>query len=313
MKTRTVFFGFIAVGLTSFIFLTGILAITQQKGEEKMQIQTKKISVNGVELNYIEQGKGDSIIFVHGSLSDFRSWGFQMEPFSKRYHVIAYSRRYHYPNVWVGDGSDYSTTLHAEDLAALIKELGFGPVHVVASSYGAYTSLFLAVKHPELVRTLVLGEPPLIPWLENIPGGSPLLSEFMTSAWEPSRQAFQNGNLEQGVRLFIDGVMGKGAFDQLPPPARSMMLDNALEMKAEETLAQNLFPTFTCEDARRIKVPTLLMTGERSPKMFHLITDELERCLGNKERATISDASHGMHLGNPQAYNETVLAFLAKH
>lgn len=276
-----------------------------------MQVQTKKLLVNSVELNYIEYGKGDSVIFVHGSLNDFRAWGSQIEPFSKRYHVIAYSRRYHYPNTWVGDGRDYSATLHAEDLAELIKRLNLGKVHVLASSYGAYTSLLLASEHPKLVRSLVLGEPPLLPWLLNIPGGDTLLAAFITNAWEPARHAFQRGDLEQGVRLFINGVLGEGTFDKLPQPARSNLMDNALEMKAE-TSAPNLFLLFSCEDVRRIKIPTLLLKGELSPKIFHLITDELERCLPNKEVAIVPAASHSIHNGNPEAYNEMVLAFLGK-
>ena len=277
-----------------------------------MQNQAKKILVNGVELNYIEQGKGDPVIFVHGSLNDFRAWGSQIEPFSKRYHVIAYSRRYHYPNAWVGEGRDYSAVLHAEDLAALINGLKLGKAHIVASSYGAYTSLLLASRHPKLIRSLVLGEPPLFPWLLNIPGGDTLLAAFITNAWEPARQAFRRGDLEQGVRLFINGVLGEGAFEKLPQPVLSSLMDNALEMKAE-TSAPNLFPLFSCEDVRKIKAPTLLLKGELSPQIFHLIIDELERCFPNKERAVIPGASHSMHTGNPQVYNETVLAFLAKH
>jgi pimeloyl-ACP methyl ester carboxylesterase len=280
--------------------------------EKKMQIQTKKILVNGVGINYIEQGKGDPVVFVHGSLGDFRAWVFQMWPFSMFYHVVAYSRRYHYPNAWVGDGSDYSATLHAEDLAALIKALRLGSVHVVALSYGAYVALLLAVKHPEMVRTLVLGEPSLIPWLKHIPEGDSLLAEFLTSITEPSKCAFLCGDMEQGVKIFINGILGMDVFDQLPQFIRGSIMNNALELKAELS-APNLFPTFTCEDARKIKMPTLLLTGELRPNMFHLITDELERCMVNKERAIILGASHTMHAGNPLAYNKTVLAFLAKH
>ncbi len=74
------------------------------------------IKTNGINLEYIEQGRGDSVVFVHGSLTDFRVWHFQMEPFSKLYRAIAYSRRYHYPNTGPGEKLDYSVNLHAEDL-----------------------------------------------------------------------------------------------------------------------------------------------------------------------------------------------------
>lgn len=270
------------------------------------------IQVNGAQLAYVEQGQGDPLVFVHGSLGDFRSWDLQLESFAKQYRTIVYSRRYHYPNAWTGDGLDYSALLHAEDLAAFMTGLDLGRAHLVASSYGAYTALLLAVRHPQLVRALVLGEPPLMPWLEQSPEGQALWATFLADALAPARQACQKGELEQGVRLFIEGVIGKGAFDQLPPPARERMMDNALQLKAE-TAALDIYPTLTCEDARQITAPTLLLTGEWSPRMFHLITDELERCLPNCEHALISAASHAMHAGNPEVYNKTVLAFLARH
>ena len=59
-------------------------------------------------------------------------------------------------------------------------------------------------------------------------------------------------------------------------------------------------------------VPGLLYR-ELSPKMFHLINDMLEHCLPSAERAIIPAASHGLEFENPQAFNETVLAFIAKH
>lgn len=270
------------------------------------------IQVNGVQLAYVEQGQGKPLIFVHGSLGDFRSWALQQEPFAKHYRTIAYSRRYHYPNDWIGDGLDYSVLRHAADLAAFIRSLDFGRAHLVGDSYGAYTALLLAVRHPDLVQTLVLGEPPILPWLEQSQEGQALLTAFRADAWEPARKAFQTGTLEQGVRNFLDGVIGNGTFDQLPPPVRARLLENAREMQAE-TVAPDLFSTLTCADVGQITAPTLLLTGEWSPKMFHLITDELEHCLPASERVLIPHASHGMHAGNPQAYNETVLAFLAKH
>jgi len=93
-----------------------------------------------------------------------------------------------------------------------------------------------------------------------------------------------------------------------------MALENAPEFKLETSMpVEQYFSAFTCEDVAAIGVPTLLITSEFSPKFFHQITNELERCMPNTERAMISRASHGMHNMNPHEYNETVLAFLAKH
>lgn len=271
----------------------------------------KSITVNGAELTYIEEGEGIPVIFVHGSVGDFRTWNFQMEDFSKHFRVISYSRRYHYPNKWTGDGLDYSIPLHADDLYTFITALGIAPVHLVGNSYGAYVSLYLATHYPGYARSLVLGEPPMIPWLNEIEGGSELLKEFARNAFEPARKAFSEGRMEKGVSYFIDGVIGAGTFERLSPKVRAMMLDNAAEMKAE-TLAPDYMTFITHDEIRNLKCPVLLLKGERSPRMFHLIIDELHRLMPESGIATIPDASHSMQTGNPQFYNSRVLEFLTK-
>ena len=56
------------------------------------------VDVNGARLEYTDAGRGEPLIFVHGSLEDLRIWRRQVELFSAHYRVIAYSRRYHHPN-----------------------------------------------------------------------------------------------------------------------------------------------------------------------------------------------------------------------
>src|SRR5512132_4091069 len=127
--------------------------------------QPKTIHVNGADLHYIEQGMGDAVVLVHGGgATDMRTWGAQIDPFAQHYRVVAYSLRYHYPNAWVGDGSDYATVVHANDLAGLIQALQLAPAHIVSSSYGGDIALLMTHQKPQWVRTLVLGEPPLTAW-----------------------------------------------------------------------------------------------------------------------------------------------------
>ncbi len=76
---------------------------------------------------------------------------------------------------------------------------------------------------------------------------------------------------------------------------------------------ENLFPPFLCEDATNVAVPTLLVHGELSIRILVIIQDMLEQCLPNQERAMIPAASHGSVYENPEAFNEAVLAFLARH
>ncbi len=273
------------------------------------QVDIKTVLVNGLDIHYVEQGSGEGVVFVHGSMGDYRSWQPQLEAFSKRLRAIAYSRRYHYPNEWTGTGLDYSVGLHADDLIAFIEALNLAPVNVVGNSFGAYTTLLAAVRRPELLRRIVIGEPPILPWLKEIPGGQAYYDGFMNNTWLPARQAFVSRNPEQGLRLFVEGIAGPGGYDHLPEFARAKFMQNACSLKAE-TLSPDYFTEITPQQVAQIQVPMLLLQGEISPKMFHLMIDRLAEAAPRAKIATIPNASHSLPSGNPPVYNEVVLNFL---
>lgn len=283
------------------------------------------ITFNNSTFEYIEKGSGAPVVFVHGSINDYRIWKDQMEPFAKQYRAIAYSRRYHYPNEWKGNGSDYSIGLHAQDLAAFIKALNLGRVHLVGSSFGAYTSLWTAIKNPDMIKTLVLGEPPVLPLLVTNPDNplqilSLFIRDFSTAKsfmkfgfkhMKPAMKALKNNQLEEGVRLFASGVLGEGGYEKLSVELRAGLMDNAAELKVE--LLGVGFPPFPKEEVSKMTIPTLLLYGKNSPKFLHSISDLLIKILPNSEKVVIPDASHLTHVENPVGYNEKVLAFLSKH
>lgn len=275
-------------------------------------LKYKYVAANGTELAYVEAGQGDPVVFVHGGLQDYRIWNAHVAVFAKRYRVIAYSRRNHFPNAVSGEGTpDVAADIHGEDLAALLKELGLSRAHILGHSSGAHTALFCAANHLGLIRTLAVNEPNATGLLMTASGGAEIMEEFI-SRFAPAREAFRNRDLERALRLFADAVGGPGTYDRRSEGDRRMMMDNALAHAADAATTRPR-PVFTCEMARRITVPTLLSNGARSPEFFHRIIDELERCLTNRERITIPGASHTVPGENPQGYDEAVLAFLAKN
>jgi non-heme chloroperoxidase len=280
------------------------------------------VEVNGSALEYAESGSGAPLVLVHGSASDQRTWAAQLAPLSSRYRVVTYSRRYHHPNPWVGDGSDYTVSLHAEDLAAFVRALDIAPAHVVGSSYGAYTALIAGLRHPDLVRSLVLAEPPAVPLLVSDPA-NPLqflgllirrpwtalvILRFMLGTIRPTQDELRRGNREAASRRFGDGVLGEGGYDRLPASAKTMIEDNAEALRAE--LLGGDFTPVPIAEARAFARPVLLLRGERTIDFFGLISDALETLLPNVETASIPGATHSMHSDNPEAFNREVLRFL---
>ena len=303
--------------IAAIALATPILASPAQEAAGKTSL--KKIEANGVQLNYLDQGAGVPVICVHGALDDYRVWQPQMEAFSQRHRTIAYSRRYNYPNPNLNLGTRYSASVDADDLAALITELKLAPVQLVAVSHGACVALFVALRHPDLVRSLVLSEPPLLAWLPGLEGGKILFTDFMSKVWEPAIRDFAHGD-EAGVKAAVDGFGEIGysgsdekmTFDTLPPEVRSELLENAHEWRAL-TMSKDAFPDFPVAAARRISAPTLLLSGERSLALHKLIDSQLATLLPHVERIILPDATHEMWNERPKECRDAALAFFAKH
>lgn len=259
-----------------------------------------------------DQGKGDPLVFVHGSLGSLQDFSPQVEFFSRSYRAIAYSRRYHPPNSVAPDDEMYVLSEHSADLAEIIQTLGIAPAAVIASSFGAYVSLMCAVRHPDLLSRLVLGEPPMLPLLEKTPEGHLAREEFESDVIGPSRKAFARGDDEGGVRAFFDGVAGQRiTFDLLGLPIREKLLSarHALRLELMTDLTEYM-PEITDEQIGSVQIPVLLLNGQRSPRIFHLITDQLEHLLPDTYRVVIPTAGHSMQTNNPDFYNGVVQEFL---
>lgn len=270
----------------------------------------KAVQVNGYEMAYVERGAGVPLILVHGSLSDYRSWPAQMEPLSASYRTISLSLRHYYPERWNGSGEDFSIRQHADDLVSFIKQLNSGPVHLVAHSRGGDVALRMASTHPELLRSLVLVDPaPLDSLMPKTPAAD-AAAVRRKDQLAGTLVRFQKGDMDGGLEFFLDLNVAPGTWRNAAEPQKQIWRDNAWPLKNLEADARE---PFTCADARKISMPVLLVTGEKSPPIFGLILSALRPCFSRQEGVTISNASHVMHRTHSQAFNTAVLGFLARH
>ena len=277
--------------------------------------EIRSIEVNQTTLHYFECGKGEPLVFVHGGLGDLHTFQRQVQEFATSFRVIAYSRRFSPPNAPPREKDVNPFSNHVADLRALITQLKATPAHLVGNSYGAYVALALAVDDPKLVRSLVLGEPGVLPLLPRTSVGKEVLQSFMTRVIGASRKAFEGGSLEDGVRAFMDGIcVNPGCFDKFPQARRTELAEKqGPELRSAFMTEPSAYtPPLDCGKLGKLRLPTLLATGERSPAIFLLITAELERCLEGESQVMVPNAGHGMHSDNPTFYNQTVLAFLQR-
>ncbi len=282
-----------------------------------------QVKVNGTALEYVEVGSGEPLIFVHGSASDYRTWRLQQEAFADRFRVVSYSRRYHWPNAPIPEGADYSMSEHVTDLRAILGALDAAPAHLVGHSYGAFVCLLLALREPQLVRTLVLAEPPVVTlFVSNSPKPLELLKLLATrprtaaaivklgaTGLGPATAAARRGEMEEAMRLFGTAALGHEAYRRLTEERKEQVRVNLIRA---EFLGSG-FPPLDADRLRTVAIPTLLMTGRSSPRVFHRLADRLEELLPRTERIGIPSASHLMHEDNASAYGAAVLSFMDKH
>jgi esterase len=257
---------------------------------------------------FVEQGEGMPLLLVHGALGDYRHWMQQMEPFGAHYRTIAVSLRHCWPERWGGEGEDFTTQQHTNDVAAFISALNLGPVHLLGLSRGGYIAFRVAQNFPDLVRTLVLVEPSGALDASLEPARAPVSPLIAPGPiFTEAAVRIRRNEIDEGLGPAIDAICGPRSWEHAPEKIKQIMRDNARTLLGQ--IKERRAP-FSRADAEAIAAPTLLMAGERTPETFHRILDGLQSAFRNVQRVLIPAASHMSNIDNPQDFEREVLAFL---
>lgn len=283
-------------------------AATPALDEQPLQ----RTTANGLEFHYVEQGRGLPLVFMHGVLGDYRTAAPQWPAFVPRYRCISYSRRYNWPNQNPGLDPDHSALTEARDLRMLLGNWRAAPAILVASSYGAFTALALALDSPHLVRALVLAEPPMLRWADRVRGGLQVRQAFERDIRDPARSAFLQGDDTAAVLRLTGGIVGTDALAAMDPQALQRRLINVRSIKAL-TLSSDEFPMLAPERVRALPCPVLLMAGVDTPAIHETVFRALCAEMPQAQIDRVPNAGHGVARDNPDYFNQRVLDFLASH
>ncbi len=120
-----------------------------------------RFSHDGVEIAFLDEGEGEPIVLVHGFASNKEinwvgpGWVSTLTHAGRR--VIALDNRGHGASTKLYNPAAYHSAIMAEDARALIEHLGLPRADVMGYSMGARITAFLALLHPDKVRSAVLG------------------------------------------------------------------------------------------------------------------------------------------------------------
>ena len=133
------------------------------------------IHVNGVDLHYIDQGRGDPLVLVHNVMSNTDGFEFNLPALTPHYRVIAFDLRGHGGTTHIDSEAEahnfYTFDNTAEDLYQLLQTLGIKRCFLFGQAYwGVSTALTFFLHHPEMVRGIVTASCQII---SSDDGGNP--------------------------------------------------------------------------------------------------------------------------------------------
>lgn len=270
----------------------------------------KQMEVNGASLAYVEQGRGAPVVFVHGSMNDYRVWKPQSEVLSRHYRAVSYSQRYFGTAPWKTDWPKFGVGVHAADLAGFIRALGAGPVHIVGWSYGASVGLAMVQQHPELVKSAFLYEP-AHPTYVTDPDDRKALADDRAQ-FAPAVRFVQAGDNMTAARMLFDVVDNRSdVFSTMSGDFQAMVVDNARTMPLLLT-AQEAPPQITCAQLGQLRTKVTIARGERTRAFYRVIADSASKCIPAGAHIVVPGASHLWPVTDPAAFSNTVLDFLAR-
>ena len=124
-------------------------------------IPMRAFDSDGVEIAYFDEGEGEPILLIHGFASNaqvnwvYTGWVQSLEADGRR--VVALDNRGHGRSAKPRDPAAYPAPAMAEDARRLLDHLGLGRADVMGYSMGARIAAFLALDHPDRVRSAVFG------------------------------------------------------------------------------------------------------------------------------------------------------------
>jgi pimeloyl-ACP methyl ester carboxylesterase len=257
------------------------------------------VSPDGTRIGFWSSGDGPPVVMVHGAIADHTTLDRVVPFLAPHLTVHAVDRR---GRGISGDAPDYALEREYDDLAAVAAAVAAragGPVTLYGHSYGATCALGAALRTPDVAR-LVLYEPAFAGTAHHPPALLDQLDALVA-----------RGEPEAAVETVFREVLGAPAADvaalraQPAWPAR-VAAAPTIPRELRTATARVLDPAQYAD----IRVPTLLLDGERSPTGQRTVVAALAAALPSARVAMLTGQAHLAQLTAPELVAEAVLEFL---
>ena len=258
-------------------------------------------TVNGASIHYEESGQGTPpVVLLHGFPLDSRVWKAQREALADRHRVIMPDLR-----GFGRSASDDPFTMEsiADDVHALLEDLGALPCVLGGLSMGGYVALAYAKKYPADLAGLLLID---------------TRAEADTPEGREGRQKMIDLVRQKGPSAVAEGMMSK----MLAPdraassPALARELRTIMEAQPPRTIENALAamrdrPDFR-DDLPSIPVQTLILVGDADAITPPAVAEALNKGIPKSKLITIPGAGHMTPMEQPEQVNRAIRDFVSK-
>ncbi|MBB3458332.1 3-oxoadipate enol-lactonase [Rhizobium sp. BK313] len=252
--------------------------------------------INGVRAAWSLTGPEGApvVLLANGLAADSTMWDPQMEAFASTYRLLRYDMRGHGESE--GTPGDYSLSLLADDVVALLDALSLERVHLVGCSLGAMVGQFMGVHHSSRLKSLTLcatsSEAPKSTWESRVaavrkhgvpPQIEATIDRWFTPAFRDAHPETMNRMREMVLRTTQDGYAGCAA------AIRDMTLSSIIAA---------------------IELPTLVVAGEHDLSTPLPTLERIADTIPGAVLVTVADAAHMPTIEQPEECNRVIMDFL---
>lgn len=262
------------------------------------------LEIDSKQLYYDVQGSGRSLVLVHSALAHSGIWDDQMPVLADQYQVVRYDLYGYGQSAF----TDQKKINHVADLKALLEHLNIAKATVLGMSMGAEMVIDFALAQPQMVEKMILVGSGL---------GGYEYPETGYEWWGDFVGAAQAHDFERARDIMIEHGL-KGKHTPLPPVVLSRIKTLIKSYDYRHYTDDSLLwaaPDSDLSPAQRlaeITCPTLVMLGSQEHPVVFDVAAYMLKHMPNARQVTIPDAAHWANLSNPEAFNQTVLAFMAE-